>query len=528
MRDPVDSSDARGRGLGVGVPRASADLLHAVFQSSPALYAIAEMASGRHVDVNATWLETFGYTREEMVGRTGAELGLWADPADRERYLAELARDGRAHRFRAEFRTRTGEPIHLEAYATRLEIEGVERVLIMALDRSAERRAEERLVDAIESLTEGFVLHDADDRMVLCNQRYRELYDVPEDAEVLEPGRRFEEFVRFNVGRGLFPESAGREEAFVHERLADRLRADVPPVERQFFDGRWLMVSDRRTARGELVGIRTDITRLKEVQEDLTRLNEQLERRVEERTEELKRAERLAALGKLTGTVAHEIRNPLGTVRVCTHILRERLNSEGVDMETVLGRLDRAVRRCDNIINELLDFARSTPLNAAPRMPASTPDWVDFTVGEQNPAAGRVSRLQTERSRLGDADARLSITESSCAGSSSTSSTMRCEAMVRVRPRAARWTAAPVRERHQSAPRGQMVAIVCVFADNGTRESRRGGPWQRLFEPLFSTKSFGVGLGLPTVKQIMEQHGGTVQVANLDGGGARVRLTLPG
>ncbi|HEY9199314.1 MAG TPA: histidine kinase dimerization/phospho-acceptor domain-containing protein, partial [Gammaproteobacteria bacterium] len=93
-----------------------------------------------------------------------------------------------------------------------------------------------------------------------------------------------------------------------------------------------------------------------------------LEAQIAERTAALEQAqasllrqERLATLGKLTGTVSHELRNPLGTIQTSIDVLRDNLTECTPAVDRALSRMERNIHRCENIINELLDFSRGSP-----------------------------------------------------------------------------------------------------------------------------------------------------------------------
>ena len=135
--------------------------------------------------------------------------------------------------------------------------------------------ARQRLVDAIESISEGFALYDAEDRLVLCNTRYREIM-YPGIADVIVPGTPFEAIVRAAAERGLVADAKGREEEWAAERLL-RHRDPGEPHVQQRDDGRWIMISERRITGGGTVAVYSDITEQKQREESLAEKSTALE-----------------------------------------------------------------------------------------------------------------------------------------------------------------------------------------------------------------------------------------------------------
>tara|TARA_R110002095_G_scaffold210061_1_gene197037 strand:- start:101 stop:3175 length:3075 start_codon:yes stop_codon:yes gene_type:complete len=115
-----------------------------------------------------------------------------------------------------------------------------------------------QLAEAIESLTDGFALFDAVDRLVMCNSQYREIYQ--EVADLLVPGQRFEDIIRSSAYRGQIAEAVGREEEWVQERVKQH-RNPQGSYRQQLGNGRWLLISEQKTAEGGIAGVRTDVTR---------------------------------------------------------------------------------------------------------------------------------------------------------------------------------------------------------------------------------------------------------------------------
>jgi|GEM_PF-432513 len=136
--------------------------------------------------------------------------------------------------------------------------------------RDAEARASQahaRLVDAIDSLADGFLLWDPEDRLVLRNAA-AELSDG-ENGRLLLPGARFEDVMAERVRLGRIAGARGREEEYVRQRLAQHRNPSGEAIEQQFDDGRWISIRERRTRDGAIVSVRTDITELKRREAEL-------------------------------------------------------------------------------------------------------------------------------------------------------------------------------------------------------------------------------------------------------------------
>jgi PAS domain S-box-containing protein len=243
----------------------------------------------------------------------------------------------------------------------------------------------------------------------------------------------------------------------------------------------------------------------------------ELGRRVEERTSELREAqselvrrEKLSTLGQLTATVAHELRNPLSAIRNTVFAVRESVKGSGLSLDRPLLRVERNIQRCDRIITDLLDFTRMRELNCAE---IEADPWLHELLDEQRlPDGVHVMR------ELGAPGRRVSFD---------------AERMRRVVINLVENAAQALADAPEAAERTITVrtyaddaSLYLAVEDTGPGISRE--VLAKVFEPLFSTKSFGTGLGLPTVKQIVEQHGGAVEIASVIGAGTKVVVRLPG
>lgn len=219
----------------------------------------------------------------------------------------------------------------------------------------------------------------------------------------------------------------------------------------------------------------------------------------------LDRAERLAALGIHAGTVAHELRNPLGVVLTSISVIETVARDAGLDLEAALARARRGIQRCEDIITEHLDAARAHGHRPVPLVLDS---WLAALIGEIS-----TQMAVPLQATLATGDTVAAIDPESFR-----------RAIINL-----------VDNARQAAP-GHATAITVgsslredyvevYVADNGPGISPALAA--RVIEPLFSTKAAGTGLGLPTVQRIMDAHDGILEILENEGGGTRVSLLLP-
>lgn len=270
--------------------------------------------------------------------------------------------------------------------------------------------------------------------------------------------------------------------------------------------------------KGNLIGYRgadKDITDRKLAEIELTKYREQLELLVEERTTKLKEAqeeliqkERLATLGRLTATVSHELRNPLGTIQTALFAIENSLQHKDYSQGTrSLELAERSIGRCVTIIEELNSYARVKELKIAE---ASIDDWLRTVFKEQS-IPEEISceldlsigiRTSFDQEKLRQVAVNL-ITNAVHALQDKTSG----KKLLRI-------------STHLLDDNYEIR-----FSDNGIGMS--GDIKEKVFEPLYSTKGFGVGLGMVVVKNIVEQHHGEINIESKEGQGTTVTLRLP-
>ncbi len=286
---------------------------------------------------------------------------------------------------------------------------------------------------------------------------------------------------------------------------ATQLRISRHPVER------------RTVPRGVLMCIVRDVSERKEAEQ---RARDELERRVAERTaelnaaqEQLLRSERLATLGQLTATVSHELRNPLGTIRSTAFVVREILGRGGEERVTrALDRIERNVERCDRIIDELLEFTRERPLAV---QAVGVDAWLSEVLEGLTLPEGVRRQLD-----LGCTAETVSFDPEALRRCIINLHENACHALNAKRQRAPAADLVLTLQTRLAADRLELR-----IADSGIGIKPDILP--RIFEPLFSTKGFGVGLGLVIVRKIMQRHAGGVEISSVEGEGTQVMLWLP-
>ena len=238
--------------------------------------------------------------------------------------------------------------------------------------------ARTRLTDAIETISEGFSLYDADDKLVIFNSKYKNLFSA--HADVIEPGTTFGTIVRTAVERGMIDDAEVSHEAWLAKRFVQHKAHSSTHIQHRS-DGRWIQVSERKTAAGGLVATYADITELKQREAELAAARDAAEatlRDLRTAQDRLIQTEKLASLGQLTAGIAHEIKNPLNFVNNFSSIsvelideLRQALAGASLDgklraeigeiADMLQGNLDKVVqhgKRADSIVKNMLLHSR--------------------------------------------------------------------------------------------------------------------------------------------------------------------------
>ena len=256
-----------------------------------------------------------------------------------------------------------------------------------------------------------------------------------------------------------------------------------------------------------------------QAEEELKEYSERLEEMVEERTKELRdaqerlvRQERLAVLGQLAGSVAHELRNPLGGIRNAAYFLNMAIEEPAPEVKEALEIMEKEVGTSDRIITSLFDFTRPKPLNP---LEININDIVNEALSRITmPENVEVVRKLDEAlpTVLADADQLGQVFGNLIENA--------IQSMTLPRP-------AGTAEGGQLVIRSKVASpewIAVSFTDTGVGISE--GNRSKVFEPLFTTKAKGIGLGLALSKLLVERHEGTIELESEEGKGTTFTVKL--
>ncbi|MDY0884301.1 PAS-domain containing protein [Dongia soli] len=231
---------------------------------------------------------------------------------------------------------------------------------------TALKEAETRLRSAIAAFNEGFVFYDKNERLILCNDRFKALY--PKSAAIMAPGVTLEEIYRYGMARGEFADDDNDSEAWL-KREFRRIRQKIPHVvEQQLTDGRWTMVSRSPVADGGMVSIITDVTELKLRQDELQQTQQKLQQQTQHLTQfaEQLRAARMAAesanqaKSRFLAHMSHELRTPLNAILGFADVIRHGMFGEiaPVRYRDYVQYIHESGSHLLEMINDVLDLSK--------------------------------------------------------------------------------------------------------------------------------------------------------------------------
>lgn len=264
--------------------------------------------------------------------------------------------------------------IHVGPRTVQIIVTGPGSGILIHLTRLRQREARAAaylnwLEEGINALPEAFVLYDADDRLLIANPQYAELY--PTIADILRPGVTFPEIAKTALERGQF-RYGDDPDAWLTRRLDFHAKAEGF-FEQHLDDGRWIQLSERRTPSGGVTSIRADITLLKEREEAL----QKAKRRAEHTSE---------SMARFLAMFSHELSNGLNGLAGLAQILA--LDAESPSRQANTRLMLQSTKRLTTVLSDLLDYLKNEAVGVAIRLGTTAPtDLLDTLKAELEPQA---------------------------------------------------------------------------------------------------------------------------------------------
>jgi PAS domain S-box-containing protein len=488
------------------------------FETSPDACYIGTLEDGFIIDVNDAFSHTWGYSKEECLGKTSLQLGLYAKgPPDRQRMLSELRSKGHFSNLEFDGIRKNGQVFPILFSGTILELGGKKLIYGILRDITEPKKAEDAIVqeyNKFKSVTEaigaGLAIINKDYHVLWANDFIKQYKgDVigklcyatlnSLDSPCLDCG-----VAKIFAGKTTFDS---------HEYCSTSVDGKpywVEIVATPITDGHGNITS--------AVEIAIDITERKKAEDQrkvlerkVRNYSEHLKCMVDLRTAQLKdanerlvKSERFSAIGELAGMIGHDLRNPLAGIKNATYYLKKKGTTiSEAQTQEMIEIIDKSIDHSDKIINDLLDYSREMHLEltkySAYALVAETLEMIKVP--------DRIKIVNSVQQ-----DNWIWVNE---------------DKMRRVFINLVKNAIDAMPEKGTleiySCPRNDWVEI--VFADSGV-----GIPeeiMQKLFTPLFTTKAQGMGFGLAICKRIIEAHGGTIKVKSKVNKGTTFIIRLP-
>ncbi len=497
------------------------------FHSNSAAMTITRMIDGMILDANESFERLFGYSHDEVVGRTTNDLGIWLSQKERDAEVKRLIADGKLEPHEVIFGAKSGARINA-IFSVELITFGGQRCILSTIMDITEREKAERELRASEerfriALKNAPVSVAAQDLQLRYIWAYNQKTAIPN--EII--GKTDSEI--FTAQEAAHVEQIKQRVINEEVELREQMWLDRPSG-KVYLDITWSPLCDEN---GKVIGVTSatvDLTAMKHAQIELEEKREQLEqtqKKLEEnaclleeysnqmeelakqRLEKLKESERLATVGATAGMVGHDIRNPLQAITGDLYLAKSEVTGlpESERKNAILESLEETeknVEYINKIVQDLQDYAR--PLN--PKAEESDlKEIVEKLIAKNDlPSNIKVTIKVNDEARKIRADSYY---------------------LNRILYNL-------VNNAIQAMPQGGKLIIKAEKGRNDTaltiKDTGIGIPKEmqsKLFTVMFTTKSKGQGFGLPVVKRMTESLGGTVTFESQEGKGTTFTIRLP-
>ncbi|MBU1195835.1 MAG: PAS domain S-box protein [Proteobacteria bacterium] len=503
--------------------RISEESYRNIMESSPIAIALTRSSDARYMDVNEEWCRRTGFKKQDVLGKTSPELNVYRDLNVRKKLWDIFNKYGQVDDLELAFTNRFGENLYSLVSARKIQFMKEECLLYISTKIDALKKAEKKLAESEKSY-----------RTTLDTAPYSIVVSRLSDGTYMQANKAFSFFSGYTedeiIGKtpfdlGIYTDPNDRKRLV--DMLSEKGRVDMAEVRFKIKDG---TITDNIVSMCLLkfqdedciLSIGVDVTERKAAETELMNYRKNLEKLVAERTraledaqKELVKNEKLAVLGQLTATVSHELRNPFGVIRSSVFYLQRKIRMEDEKIEKHLKRIDEQISLCDAIVDELLEYTQGR--KAKPAVKNAAP-WINKVIEQFKEDKGITIKLEIDKNLLPVAHDQemmqrvlINLLNNSIHAVNEKSekvlkenTSFRPEIFVQAR----------------QLPSGFNLTV----CDNGIGmpENIR----KKAFEPLFTTKARGTGIGLANVKKIITEHGGSIEIESDPGQGTTISIIL--
>lgn len=483
--------------------RVSEEKFSKAFHSTAQTVTITTVKEGRYIDVNDTYVTLTGYTAEESIGRKSSELGIWENDEARSVFIERLKRERSVKNYELRFRNRWGDNVISYLSADIIVVDGEELILAITTDITHHKRMEEdlaaekeRLAVTLGSIAEGVIAADEEGNIVLINEVAETLIGWPTGEAV---GQKLTDVFRI-----IGPDSAKPTKNLVKTILKTKKVLELDNYILMGRDDQNLLVNVSAAPMKDLDGRVMGIVL---VFRDVTEKN-----RIDQ---ELQKASKLESLGVLAGGIAHDFNNLLTIILGNTTLIHELAAGQDSIMNHII-EIEKGIAQARSLTQQLLTFAKGgDPVKQTVYLSELVRNTTMFTLSGANVRCEfslppYLWPADIDEGQIGQVINNLVLNATQAMPNGGLISVKAENVEIKANS-------------DLPLPAGRYIKLSIQDRGVGIQEGLKS----KIFDPYFTTKINGSGLGLATAYSIIKNHKGYIGVDSVVGEGSTFNIYLP-